>query len=151
MIDAMRRLPAELTALVSGLDDADLYTAYMPGEWTVAQNVHHLADAHMNAFIRVKLGLTEDHPTIKPYNQDRWAETPEADQLPIASSLAIIEGLHARWCVLWESLDDTQWARTVNHPERGAMTVESFLRTYANHGAAHLDQITRTLAAKPQS
>ena len=110
--------------------------------------MHHLADSHMNAFIRVKLGLTEDHPTIRPYNQEDWARTAEARDIPIESSLALLKGLHQRWCVLWESLSDADWSRTVMHPEVGEITVEDFLRTYSDHGAAHIDQIERTLAAK---
>lgn len=147
-IEAIRRFPDELAALVTGLSEADLHTAYLDGEWTVAQNVHHVADSHMNAFIRVKLALTEHVPTIKTYHQELWAETADSHDLPVESSLAILRGLHERWCVLWESLSDDQWLRPVNHPEAGTVTVEGFLNTYANHGAAHIDQIQRTLAAR---
>lgn len=148
MIETMRRFPAELEALVESLSDEDLHTPYMAGEWTVAQNVHHVADSHMNAFIRVKLALTEDYPTIKPYNQNLWAETADAYELPLGSSLMLIKALHTRWCALWDSLNEDQWTRKVVHPESGDVTVEGFLRTYSNHGAAHIDQIQRTLAAK---
>ena len=148
MIDTMRQFPAQLEALVKDLSDEDLHTAYLDGEWTVAQNVHHVADAHMNAFIRVKLGLTEDHPAIKGYQQDDWAQTADARDLPVASSLALIKGLHERWCVLWESLSEAQWSRPVILPTAGERPVEHFLRTYSNHGNAHIDQITKTLAAK---
>jgi hypothetical protein len=147
-IEIMRRFPAELETLVKDLSDADLHTAYLAGEWTVAQNVHHVADSHMHAFIRVKLALTEDYPTIKPYNQDAWAETADARTVPITVSLALIRALHERWCALWDSLSDDQWQRAVKHPEAGDVTVEGFLKTYSNHGAAHIDQIRRTLAAK---
>ena len=148
MIDTMRQFPAQLEALVKDLSNEELHTVYLDGEWTVAQNVHHVADSHMNAFIRVKLGLTEDHPTIKVYDQDAWAQTADARNLPIESSMMLIKSLHERWCVLWESLKDVDWPRPVMHPEAGEITVEHFLRTYANHGAAHIDQIKRTLAAK---
>ncbi|HLV36902.1 MAG TPA: putative metal-dependent hydrolase [Spirillospora sp.] len=147
-IEMMRQFPAELEALVKDLSDADLHTPYLAGEWTVAQNVHHVADSHMHAFIRVKLALTEDYPTIKPYNQDAWAETPDARTFPITASLTLIKALHERWCALWDSLSDDQWQRAVKHPESGDVTVEGFLKTYSNHGAAHIDQIRRTLAAK---
>jgi hypothetical protein len=146
-IDIMRQFPAELEALVNHLSEQELHTAYLDGEWTVAQNVHHVADSHMNAFIRVKLGLTEDHPTIKVYDQDAWAQTADARDLPIESSLLLIKGLHERWCVLWTSLEDANWSRPVMHPEEGEITVEHFLRLYADHGAAHIDQVSRTLAA----
>ena len=148
LIDSMRAYPAELVALVADLGDDDLHTVFIEGEWTVAQNVHHVADAHMNAFIRVKLGITEDNPNIKSYDQNLWAETPESRDIPIESSLAIIEGLHARWCVLWESLSDEQWERTVVLPTAGERPIEHFLRIYANHGPAHIEQINKTLAAK---
>jgi hypothetical protein len=147
-IEIMRRFPEELADLVNDLSDKDLHTHYLKGEWTVAQNVHHVADSHMNAFIRVKLGLTEMNPTIKVYDQDAWADTADVSKVPISTSLGIIDGLHERWCVLWESLDEDDWARPVNHPEEGAITVEHFLRIYFGHGEAHIDQITRTLAAK---
>ncbi len=148
LIDSMRAYPAQLAELVRDLSDDDLHTAYVAGEWTVAQNVHHVADAHMNAFIRVKLGLTETNPNIKGYDQNLWAETPDSKDISIASSLAIIEGLHERWCVLWESLSDEQWERTVVLPTAGERPIENFLRVYANHGPAHIEQITKTLAAK---
>lgn len=148
MIETMRQFPAEFAALVQDLSDEDLHTAYLDGEWTVAQNVHHVADSHMNSFIRIKLGLTEDHPTIKTYHQDDWAATADARDNPIQSSLMLIQGLHQRWCILWESLADEQWSRPVNHPEVGEITIEHFLEIYAGHGTAHIDQITKTLAAK---
>jgi hypothetical protein len=148
MIATIRQFPARFEVLVKDLSEDDLHTTYLQGEWTVAQNVHHVADSHMNAFIRVKLGLTEDHPTIKVYNQDAWAQTGEAGNLPIESSLMLLKGLHERWCALWESLRDEQWSRPVMHPEAGEITVEHFLRDYAAHGEAHINQISRTLAAK---
>ncbi len=146
-IDAVRRFPAELEALVSPLSDAQLYTVTIPGEWTVAQNVHHLADAHINAFIRVKLLLTEDQPMVKPFDQDRWAETEDARQRPLAESLSILRGLHARWAALFESLSEADWAQAGHHPETGVITVDGLLRTYARHGRAHIEQIQKALAA----
>jgi hypothetical protein len=147
MIDSMRAYPAQLTALVRDLSDDDLHTVFVEGEWTVAQNVHHVADAHMNAFVRVKLGLTEDKPTAKSWDPDLWAATPESRDIPVESSLAIIEGLHTRWCTLWESLTDDQWERMVVQAS-GERPIEHFLRIYSNHGPAHIDQINKTLAAK---
>jgi hypothetical protein len=133
--------------LVEGLRDEQLSTHYLAGEWNVAQNVHHVADSHLNSFIRLKLLLTEENPTIKPYNQDLWAVTPDGDYLSVQDSLMLLQGLHRRWVRLWRSLNDEQWGRTGTHPESGPITPESLLRTYAAHGEAHIDQIQRTLAA----
>lgn len=101
----------------------------------------------MNAFIRVKLALLEDCPTLKPYNQDDWARTPEAAELPVESSLAILRGLHARWAHLFESLSEAEFAREAFHPENGFMRVLDFLDYYAAHGEAHLRQIHQALEA----
>jgi hypothetical protein len=119
----------------------------MDGEWNVAQNVHHLADSHMNSFIRFKLLLTEENPTIRPYDQDRWAVTADGNNLAVQDSLMLLQGLHRRWVQLLRSLDEAQWKRTGHHPESGQITPESLLRTYAAHGEGHIDQIQRTLAA----
>lgn len=148
LIEAMRRLPDDLEASVAGLTTADLDTPFMPGEWTVAQNVHHIADSHMNAFIRTKLALTEASPTIKPYDQEAWAETVDASG-DIGASLALIRGLHERWCSLWDRLSDEQWQRPYVHPDSGPQVIEDLLTVYARHGAGHIDQIERTLAARP--
>jgi hypothetical protein len=148
MIAVIENFPAELEALVQDLSDADLRTHYLEHEWTIAQNVHHVADSHMNSFIRLKLALTEDTPTIKPYDQDAWAVTADYDP-PIAVSLGLLRGLHERWCILWNSLDDSQWVRSFRHPQLGLLTLEDHLEVYRDHCWAHLDQIQRTLAAKP--
>lgn len=147
-IDQIRNLPAQLEALVKDLSEADLHTHYLENEWTVAQNVHHLADSHMNSFIRIKFLLTADSPTVYGYNQDAWALTPDAHGLPVESSLTLLKGLHERWVVLFEQVDESAWSRTVIHSENGPMNLDNFLNTYAKHGEAHLDQIKRTLAAK---
>ena len=141
-IAAIRALPDQLEALVNGLSALQLHTHFLANEWTVAQNVHHLADSHMNSFIRMKLTATEEHPTLKPYDQDVWAVTADYDA-PISDSLLIIRGLHARWVRLLESITD--WGRSGFHPENGEMTLATMLHVYAAHGAGHLDQITRTL------
>lgn len=149
MIESMRRFPGELSAAVSGLDDADLHTPYMDGEWTVAQNVHHLADSHLHAFIRVKSALVEDRPTFALYDQDVWATTKDVLAVPIQASMMMLSGLHERWCALWDSLDDDHWNRVAVHPTAGDRTIESFLELYSGHGPRHVDQIRQTLAAKP--
>lgn len=145
-IERFRRFPDELEALVSGLSEAELRTHFIEGEWTVAQNVHHLADSHMNAFNRLKLMLTEDHPTVRPYDQDAFALLADYD-LPLESSLTLLRGLHAHWCALFESLTEAQWARTGLNPESGETSCERNLIGYSKHCDAHLEQITRTLAA----
>ncbi|MBI3873177.1 MAG: putative metal-dependent hydrolase [candidate division Zixibacteria bacterium] len=142
MIAKIRQLPSQVEAAVKGLNDAQLDTPYGEGKWTPRQVVHHLADSHLNAFIRVKLILTEDKPTLKPYDQVKWANTHEAKDLPVAPSLAIIGGLHSRWSALLDSVRDTDWQRKAQHPERGEMTLDDILRLYAHHGENHVGQIT---------
>lgn len=147
LIEKIRNFPSQLETLLKGLTDEQLTTPYLNGEWTVAQNVHHLADSHMNSFIRTKLILTEDYPTLKPYNQEAWALTIDATAETIDSSLMILRGLHRRWVELFENLQETEWERRGFHPDNGDMSVADILQTYANHCDAHLDQIRRTLAA----
>ena len=142
MIEKIRRLPQILEAAVKGLNDAQLDTPYRAGSWTVRQVVHHIADSHMNGFIRLKLALTEDHPTLKPYDQDRWAVLVDSARLPPEHSLAIVRGLHHRWSTLLDSISEADWGRTAYHPEDGEMTVETFLTVYADHGEKHVDSIS---------
>jgi hypothetical protein len=148
LIKKIRVLPEQIDTLVAGLSGHQLAGHFLPGEWNVAQNVHHLADSHMNSFVRLKLLLTEENPTIRPYDQDRWAELPDGDNLAVGDSISLLRGLHRRWVRLFESLDEAQWQRTGVHPESGPITPESLLITYAAHGEAHIDQIERTLAAQ---
>ena len=147
-IDKISKLPGQLRELVQNLSAEQLTTPYVAGEWTVAQNVHHVADSHMNSYILVKLILTEEYPTLKPYDQEAWAALADADGPNLETSLLILEGLHRRWVTLFESLSETQWCRAGLHPENGEMTVADFVQDYAAHGEAHLDQIRRTLAAQ---
>ncbi len=146
-IETIATFPDVLEALVTPLTEEQLHTHFLAHEWTVAQNVHHLADSHMNSFIRFKLLLTEDNPTIKPYDQDAWAVTPDY-QPPIATSLGILRGLHVRWAALLNHLGETDWARRGTHPASGVITIDSLLKSYHDHCLAHIDQITRTLAAQ---
>ena len=147
LIGKIRALPGEVERLVAGLTPEQLTTAYLPGEWTVAQNVHHLVDSHLNSYIRCKLIATEDGPPLKPYDQDRWAVLADASQADIADSLALLRHLHARWVVFWESLGEAEWARSGFHPESGEVSLSTQLRLYAEHGEGHLEQIARTLGA----
>jgi len=149
-MENIRTLPARLEALVKNLSVEDLTTPYMKDEWTVAQNVHHLADSHMNAFVRLKLMLTENAPGLKNYQQELWAELPDANNPYIETSLSLLKGLHARWSALLDSLKDSDWNRVAIHPEYGETNPDKQLEIYGNHGEGHIDQIKRTLAAKGQ-
>lgn len=146
-IEQIRSLPADLEATVKGLTPDELNTRFIPGEWSVAQNVHHVADSHMNAFTRFKLLLTEDNPTVRPYDQDAWAELADTLQPPVQLSLDLLRSLHERWCVLLDSLTEADWARPGVHPASGPITMETLLETYSDHGIGHIDQINRALAA----
>ena len=141
-IDQIGQVPDALATAVAGLTEAQLDTPYREGGWTPRQIVHHLADSHMNAFTRFKLGVTEDTPTIKPYNEKDWAEMPDARVAPPTWSLSIIEGLHARWVQCLQSMDAAAFARAVMHPERGPMTLGDMMQLYAWHGVHHVAQIT---------
>lgn len=134
--------PANLRSAVKGLSEAQLDTPYRPGGWTVRQVVHHMPDSHMNAFIRVKLALTEEAPTIKPYAEDRWAELGDVAPTPIETSLCLLDCLHQRWMKLLRSLTAEQWKRTFLHPEFGLMTLDKTLAMYAWHGRHHVAHIT---------
>ena len=140
--DDIEQTPAKLRAAVRGLSDGQLDTPYRDGGWTVRQLSHHVPDSHMNAYIRFKLALTEDNPTIKPYMEDRWAELPDARQSPIEPSLALLESLHLRWMRVLRDLSDTEWKRTFRHPELGPMSLEKTLALYSWHGRHHVAHIT---------
>ena len=141
-IDAIAGLPARMREAVAGLDDRQLDTPYRPGGWTVRQVVHHVADSHMNGFIRIKLALTEDTPTIKPYDENAWSTLPDM-RLPIAVSLGLLDGIHERWVTVYRALSVDQFARSFVHPELGAeMTLDYHLQNYAWHSHHHLAHIT---------
>jgi DinB family protein len=142
------RLPDDLRHAVAALTDSQLDTPYRAGGWTVRQVVHHLADSHINAYTRVRLLLTEDNPTIKPYDQDKWADLPDARTLPVDVSLAILRPLHIRFAAAFRNAPADAWLRTVNHPEQGRLTLEQFLNEYAWHGHHHLEQIEALKRAK---
>ena len=144
----IRELPQQLRALVEGLDEEQLTTHFLEGEWSVAQNVHHLADAHMNTFLRIKLALTQDEPTISSFDQDLWAVTADASGMPLETSLALLDGLQERWATLAESLSDEQLTRNSVSPLYGGATIGDLIRLYSQHGLNHLDQIRETLAAQ---
>jgi uncharacterized damage-inducible protein DinB len=140
-IATLSEMPGQLRNAVDGLDRGQWATPYREGGWTIRQLVHHVADSHMNAFIRVRLALTEDWPTIKPYDQEAWAKLHDS-AAPAEWSLELIESLHARWVMLLQSLDDAQWQRGFNHPESGRQTIEHATLAYAWHSRHHLAHIT---------
>lgn len=134
-------LPICMRAAVDGLDDRQLDTPYRPEGWTVRQVVHHVVDSHANGFLRTKFALTEDMPTIKPYDEKTWAVLPDA-RMPIDVSLAILDGLHARWAGIWRALDDALFLRAFRHPEIGVVTLDQQLQGYAWHSRHHVAHIT---------
>jgi uncharacterized damage-inducible protein DinB len=141
-IDAIAALPRELRTAVQGLSDAQLDTPYRPGGWTVRQVVHHVPDSHLNAYIRFKWALTEETPTIKPYDEKQWAELTDARTAPVEVSLALLDAVHRRWLLLIESLSDEDFRRTLHHPVSGAMKIDTLLQLYAWHGRHHVAHIT---------
>jgi uncharacterized damage-inducible protein DinB len=141
-LDDIARTPENLRAAVKGLSEAQLDKPYRPGGWTVRQVTHHVPDSHMNAYIRFKLALTEDDPTIKPYAEDRWAQLADTKNTPIEVSLTMLDSLHDRWVRLLRSMTAENWQRTFRHPEMGPMTLEKTLALYAWHGRHHVAHIT---------
>jgi len=141
LIDQIAALPDALMEALSDFDDAKLDTPYREGGWTARQVVHHLADSHLNAYTRFRLALTEDRPTIKPYNEKLWAELPDARMGPVQPSLALLEGLHDRWAWLLRGMKPEDFLRVFVHPERGEMTLERTLRLYAWHCRHHLGHL----------
>lgn len=140
-IEEMAKLPVNLTKAISGLSEAQLDTPYRPGGWTVRQVVHHLPDSHMNSYTRFRLALTENSPVIKPYEEAAWAELPDAKTAPAAASLAILEGLHARFVLLLKSMTDADFAKTFRHPELGERRLDWTLGLYAWHCLHHVAHI----------
>ena len=151
LIDRIRYFPSELASILTPIADDFLTAQSRPGEWTVAQIVHHLADAHMNAYIRFKLILVEDYPTFKPYEQVDWAETPEAVGANVHDSVLILQGLHNRWTMLMGSLTPEQWERKGLHPDLGEISLEGLLEGYARHCQNHMQQIKETLSIAVQN
>jgi uncharacterized damage-inducible protein DinB len=148
LIAKLKTLPNELQAAVKGLTPDQLNTPYREGGWTVAQVVHHLADSHMNGYTRMKFVLTEDKPGFKAYEQDAWASREDAKSTQVAPSLTLIKGLHKRWIAMLKKVGRAEWKRTGIHPEKGEVTVDDILTTYANHGERHVGQILALRKAK---
>ena len=141
-IEQIAAAPGQFRAAVAGLTAAQLDTPYRDGGWTVRQLVHHLPDSHMNAYIRFKLGLTEDAPAIKTYEEKDWAQTPEVAATPVDVSLALLEALHGRWVTLLRAMTPQQFGRTIKHPEWGTPSLDAMLALYAWHGRHHTAHVT---------
>lgn len=141
-IAEMAALPRRFRNAVSGLSDTQLSTPYRDGGWTVRQLIHHVPDSHLNAYIRCKLALTEDSPTIKPYDQEAWANLADSALTPAEVSLSLLEAVHTRWVTLLRALAPDDFQRKFNHPETGVQSVDSTVAFYAWHGNHHLGHIT---------
>jgi len=140
-IDALDTAPDALSAAVHGLTDEQLDTPYREGGWTVRQVVHHVADSHMHAYIRIRFALTEDNPTIKPYDENAWVALPDSE-LPPAVSLQLLRALHTRLVTTLRALPPEAFARTLQHPENGPMTLDAMLNMYSWHGRHHTAHVT---------
>lgn len=143
LIATIAETPGALRSAVAGLARDQLETPYRPGGWTVKQVVHHVPDSHLNAYVRFKLALTEDEPTIKPYNEAAWAELADSRRVPVEVSLELLDALHLRWVTILRSMDAADFRRGLVHPEqKKVLTLEQMLALYAWHGRHHVAHIT---------
>jgi hypothetical protein len=142
LISSIEQAPAALRAAVKGLTSQQLDTPYRDGGWTVRQVVHHVPESHMNAYVRFKLALTEDEPTIKPYAEDLWAKLPDVQAVPVEVSLALLDALHVRFAEVLRGMEHDDWKRTFRHPELGVVPLEKNLALYSWHGKHHVAHIT---------
>jgi len=142
LIDQIAATPEKMRAAVEGLSDEQLNTPYRPEGWTVRQVVHHVPESHMNSYVRFKLAITEEEPTIKPYFEDRWAQLDDAKQAPIGLSLSLLEALHERWVWFLRSLKEPDFQRTFRHPELGTVSLDKNVALYAWHGRHHVAHVT---------
>ena len=138
----IQSLPQQIEYAITNLDHHQLDTPYREGGWTVKQVVHHVADSHMNAYVRFKLGLTEDNPVIKPYDESAWAEMSDTKNIPVNISTTLLYALHSRWYEILKNISREQWDRTLFHPERNMqMTLWYLLGNYAWHSKHHVAHI----------
>ena len=141
-INTLRVLPERLRAAVDGLSDTQLDTPYREGGWTVRQLVHHVADSHANCYVRFKLALTEEWPTIKPYDEAAWANLADSRWLPVEISLVLTAALHTRWVALLESMSEDDFQKGFTHPQRGSQNLAKTLALYDWHSRHHTAHIT---------
>jgi hypothetical protein len=142
LIAEIEKTPAGLRSALSGLSPAQLETPYRPGGWTLRQVAHHVPDSHLNAYVRFKLALTEDAPTVKPYAEERWAELAEARTAPVEISLDLLESLHRRWVLVLRAMTPAEWARRLTHPQHGLIDLDWMLAQYGWHGRHHVGHVT---------
>ncbi|MEP7086304.1 MAG: YfiT family bacillithiol transferase [Gemmatimonadota bacterium] len=140
-IEEIAAAPAALRAAVKGLSEAELDKPYREGGWTIRQVVHHVADSHVNAYVRMKLALTEDAPMISTYMEDRWAELPDSRDVPVETSLRLLESVQERWVSIMRSMTDAQWHRVYMHPEMGRYPLDRQAALYAWHGKHHVAHV----------
>jgi hypothetical protein len=145
LIETIGQAPAALRQLVKGLTNAQLDTPYRSGGWTIRQVMHHLPDSHMNAYVRMKLAVTESAPLIKPYDEAAWAELPEARTAPVAMSLDLLDALHRRWTAFLTALPDSEFQKPYTHPELGPVTIDEALGMYAWHCRHHTAHVKLAL------
>ncbi len=141
-ITEIEKAPARMRAAMKGLKAKQLDTPYREGGWTVRQVVHHVPDSHLIAYTRLKLALTEEEPTIKPYDEKEWAKLADTRETPVEVSLTLLESLHERWVRIWRSLQPADYQRTFRHPEVGLRNIDWLLALYAWHGAHHVAHVT---------
>jgi hypothetical protein len=146
-IRTLEQLPAQFRTALGGLNAERLDTPYRDGGWTLRQVAHHVPDSHLNGYTRFKLALTEDAPTIKPYDEEAWANLPDSS-LPIQVSLQLLEGLHARWVALLRNVPDAAWSRTFNHPVNGFLRLDTALALYDWHSRHHLGHVVNLRTAQ---
>ena len=146
-IDTIAAVPQRLREAIRGLSDRQLDTPYREGGWTLRQVVHHVPESHMNAYIRMKMAATEDSPAIKTYEEQLWAELPDAKTAPAELSLSLLEALHRRWVLFLKNLSDAEYARTFKHPDWGTVTIDEALALYEWHCRHHLAHVEQALAA----
>jgi hypothetical protein len=141
-LDSVAGTPARIRKAIADLSDQQLDTAYREGGWTIRQLVHHVPDSHLNAYVRFKLALTEDVPTIKTYDEAAWAKLADSKTTPIETSLTLLESVHVRWDILMRNMNDADFQRRINHPEWGLLDLNVVLRLYEWHGRHHAAHIT---------
>ena len=141
-IDIVAGTAARLRDAVRGLSDAQFDTPYRPDGWTVRQVAHHVPDSHLNAYVRFKLALTENEPTIKPYEEALWAELPDVKAVPVETSLTLLDAVHERWIAILRAMKPSDFERMLIHPESGRQSLDQVLALYAWHGPHHIAQIT---------
>ncbi|HNQ12017.1 MAG TPA: putative metal-dependent hydrolase [Bacteroidia bacterium] len=148
-IEIIKTLPSRLKSSVANLNTDQLNTPYRPEGWTITQVIHHLADSHINSYIRFKLALTENNPTIKPYEEADWAKLPDSNLLPIEVSLNLLEALHTRWTFMLDRMTDEDFSRTFFHPEtKTSFELKKVCALYAWHCEHHLAHVTSLIQRK---